>query len=125
MTELIEAHTITPPKVLLWFKLYCGLMCLIYVACALFSLTFFTMSEEFHDMEATVAIIFGTGLLGLCLALLVCCFLPFVLKPRPWVWIYNLIIICLGLTSACFLPICIPLLIFWIKPETRAFFGRN
>jgi hypothetical protein len=28
----------------------------------------------------------------------------------------------LGMTSACTLPICIPLLIFWLKPETKAFF---
>jgi hypothetical protein len=33
------------------------------------------------------------------------------------------VIICLGMTSACFLPVCIPLLIFWIKPETKLYFG--
>jgi hypothetical protein len=28
------------------------------------------------------------------------------------------------MTSACFLPFCIPLLIFWLKPEAKHYFGR-
>ena len=42
-----------------------------------------------------------------------------------WLWIYDLIIICLGMTSACFWPAVIPLLIFWLKPETKRHFGRR
>jgi hypothetical protein len=29
------------------------------------------------------------------------------------------------MTSACFLPACIPLLIYWIKPDVKAYFGRT
>ena len=47
---------------------------------------------------------------------------PF-LPRRKWVWIYDLVVICLGMTSCCTLPVCIALLIFWIRPETRQFFG--
>jgi hypothetical protein len=31
----------------------------------------------------------------------------------------------IGMTSCCFLPFLIPLLIYWLKPETKAYFGRN
>jgi len=47
------------------------------------------------------------------------------LRPKPWVWIYDLVIICMGMTSACFLPAAIPLLIYWLKPEVKAHFGRT
>ncbi|MGB7159266.1 MAG: hypothetical protein WBD40_14450 [Tepidisphaeraceae bacterium] len=48
---------------------------------------------------------------------------PF-LPRRPWVWIYDLVLICLGLTSICCMPATIPLLIFWLKPEAKAWFGK-
>ena len=48
---------------------------------------------------------------------------PF-LPRRPWVWIYDLVLICLGLTSVCCLPATIPLLVYWLKPEAKSWFGR-
>lgn len=51
--------------------------------------------------------------------------LPLVLGPWPWLWTYDLVIICLGMTSTCILPASIPLLIFWLKPETKRYFGKS
>jgi len=48
---------------------------------------------------------------------------PF-LPKRPWAWIYGIVAIAFGMTSPCCLPASIPLLIFWIKPETKAFFEQ-
>jgi hypothetical protein len=44
---------------------------------------------------------------------------------RPWNWVCHLILICIGLTICYCIPFCIPLLIFWVKPETRAFFNMR
>ena len=38
------------------------------------------------------------------LALFVGCLLPLLLPRKPWVWIYDLIVICFGFTSVCFWP---------------------
>lgn len=51
--------------------------------------------------------------------------LPFFLKPKPWVWIYSLVLICSGMLSTCLLPASVALLVFWIKGETRRYFGRQ
>ena len=48
-----------------------------------------------------------------------------VLPPRPWTWIYGFVPICIGMTSCCILPFSIALIVFWIKPETRHYFGRE
>ncbi len=77
------------------------------------------------EMPQASANIMGVMILAISLVLIVVCFLPFVLAPRPWLWAYNLVIICLGMTSACYLLVCIPLLIFWLKPETQRYFGKN
>lgn len=114
----------SPPKVFFWFKMYAGLLSLIYLVMVAFSLVFFLADPQDLDMPKTFALLIGMLFLGLGLVLFIACLLPFFLPPKPWVWIYNLVIICVGMTSACFLPICVPLLIYWLKPEAKAYFGR-
>jgi hypothetical protein len=75
-------------------------------------------------MTPTEAKVVGALLTCVSGAFLAASAAPFLLPARPWVWIYDLVVICLGMTSACFLPATIPLLIFWIKPEVKAYFGR-
>lgn len=113
------------PGAVTWFKVYCGLLCVTYLLVVLFCVPFFVWIVPESDMPAPLAVLFGGLMLGVGLVCLVACFLPFVLQPKPWVWVYDLVIICLGLTSACFMVFSIPLLIFWLKPEVRRYFGRE
>ncbi len=52
--------------------------------------------------------------------------LPFAAGPflprKLWGWIFGLVLICIGMMSVCCWPATIPLLIFWLKPETKAYF---
>ena len=114
-----------PPKVLLWFKIYCGFLCLLYLATAAFSLFFFFADPSTTEMSETAARVTGVLLLVVGVASFGVCLLPLILAPRPWLWTFDLVVICLGMTSACFLPACIPLLIFWLKPETKQYFRKS
>lgn len=114
-----------PPKVLLWFKVYCGILCLLYLATAAFSVRFLLGDPDDLEMPELAARIMGGGLLVGGLVLFGLSLLPLILTPRPWLWTFDLVVICLGMTSACFLPACIPLLIFWLKPETKQYFGKS
>lgn len=119
-----ELPSVQPPKVVFWFKMYTGFLCLLYLALAAASLAFFLLDPKELEMEKEAAWLVGALLLGAGLVFFVICLLPLVLKPGPGVWTYDFIIICLGLTSACFWPACIPLLIFWLKPETKRYFRK-
>ena len=46
-------------------------------------------------------------------------------RPASWVWVYDIVLIAIGLTSCLTIPAAVPLLIYWIKPETKAYFGRT
>jgi hypothetical protein len=52
---------------------------------------------------------------------------PFAVAPflprRRWVWVLHVVLIALGMTSCACIPATVPLLIFWIRPETQAWFG--
>lgn len=107
-----------------WFALYCAAMALLYVLCAAGGVALLLVDPTTIGLEPVEAKIQGTVFLAVG-ALLI---LPFAAGPllprRPWVWIYGLVLICVGLTSCCCLPASIPLLLAWLKPEIKAFYGR-
>jgi Na+/pantothenate symporter len=46
-------------------------------------------------------------------------------SPRkPWSWVLGVVLLAIGIVGICFLPSLL-MLIFWTKPETRAYFGRK
>src|SRR5512134_1365332 len=105
------------PPVLMWYRIYAGLMAAMYVVVTLVgvSLPMWMPPGGAEDPPPWLfALIFGCIGAPFSGAYIAAFFLP----RRPWVWIYHLVLICIGLTSACCMMASIPLLIFWIKPET-------
>src|SRR5687767_12560587 len=115
------------PGVVKWFRVYCGALTLVYLGLAVFGIVFLVFGDRlvqgddvprwlrvfYAGLFGGLGLVFGAGFAaGL--------FLP----PRPWAWIYGLVLIAIGFTSACCLPFCVVLLIFWLKPETRVYFAR-
>ncbi|MGY8642773.1 MAG: hypothetical protein ACKVJU_16965 [Verrucomicrobiales bacterium] len=107
-----------------WFRIYMGVSFVFLILLAIFC--FAVPFIPFPDMTADdkmmakimgptygVAMIISMGIFGVSLFT----------KPKPWTWVYNLVVICLGLTS-CSMIFCIPLLIFWLKPECKNYYGR-
>lgn len=111
------------PQVYTWFVVYCVLMALMYLAVTAMGIFFPMLSQMSSRPQAQDQI---TGIIYTVFGVIF--FIPFAiapfLKPGPGVWVYDLVLICLGMTSCCCLPITIPLLIFWIKPETKTYFGK-
>lgn len=112
------------PAVVRWFYVYCGVLCAIYLAVAACCLPFFLIEPSELDMGKTEAVLMGVMMLVMGLVFFVLFLMPFFLPQRPWVWVFDLVLICIGMTSACFLLACVPLLLFWVKPETKAWFGK-
>lgn len=105
------------PGVVLWAKLYMGAMSALYFVLLLFS-PFMLMSG---DEEA---VIYGFVFIFVGIPCAILSAIPIFLAPKPWVWVWILIVIAFGMTSVCCLPVTVPLLIFWIKPETKRYYGQ-
>ena len=114
------------PQVVTWFKVYAGLMTLVYLLVAVMGLLLLIpglipadTGEDALFMKVGAVMYLGFGLVfGGAFAV------ALATKGQSWAWVYNLVLICLGLTSCLFLPVCVPLMIFWLKPEVKAFYGR-
>ena len=127
-----EGGSQTPPPVMIWYRIFCGAMAAVYLLVLLFGLFMILapamMSEVFKlsdpdQMANTV----GNMVMGVIYSVMG--FLFFVvyvigafLPPRNWCWVAGLVLICLSFTSCCCLPVAIPLMIYWIKPETKLWF---
>jgi hypothetical protein len=113
-----------PPPVWRWFVIYTIALGIVYLGLAVFGIVALLIDPAKLDMPSGEAKLMGAIFLGIGLIFA----LPFLAAPylprKSWVWIYDLVLICIGMTSACCIPACIPLLIHWLKPETKAFFNR-
>jgi uncharacterized membrane protein len=116
---------LTRPAVVRWYYVYCGVLCVVYLAVAACCLPLFLIEPAELDMGKTEAVLMGVMMLVMGLVFFVLFLMPFFLPRRPWVWVFDFVLICIGMTSACFLLACVPLLLFWLKPETKAWFGKS
>jgi hypothetical protein len=116
----------TTPGAVTWFKVYCAILILLYLGMScLGPLMMVGIEQEEPDLGPEFAMVFGGIIVVMCLALAAVFASPFFLPRKPWVWIFDLILIGLGLSSCCFWPICIPLIIYWVRPDTQRYFGRE
>lgn len=115
-----------PPPVWPWYIAYCVAMAVMYLACMAFGIVLLVLDPSMYEgeMDPMEARIQGVVMLVVGAVL----FIPYLIAPflpkKPWAWIYGIVMICFSMTSCCCLPASIPLLLFWIKPETKLFFGK-
>ena len=113
------------PAIMTWYKVYCVLMALLYLVCVVIGAFFIIAAPSDRDISAAEAQVLG-GIMFIVGIPMVVTFAFGVFMPRkPWAWVFGLVLICIGLTSLCCLPVTVPLLIHWIKPETKIYFGRT
>ncbi|MBX3221201.1 MAG: hypothetical protein KF795_11830 [Labilithrix sp.] len=108
------------PAVITWFRVYAATTVLLYVGMLVAWLAVAANGPAMGGAElALVLLIFGVVVLLFGGLFAVAAMVPY----KPWGWTVGLVAICLGLTS-CMAVAAIPLLIYWMKPETKAAFGR-
>ena len=108
------------PPVVLWYFIYCIALALVYLA----MIGLLVVALAIEPSTKLEDIIIFSVLAVLCLPFAAFYGAAPFLPNKPWVWTYGIVAIAIGMTSACCLPACIPLLIYWMKPETKRYFGK-
>lgn len=114
-----------PQKVFFWYRFYVGFMALLYMAVAIMGIAFLLIPFEAQRYERGEIMIMGGVYAALGTVFFTVFAVALFLPPKSYNWIVGIIMIAIGMTSCCLWPATIPLLIYWIKPETKAFFGRK
>lgn len=113
------------PPVLVWYRVYCGLMALLYLACLAGGIALLIYRHEIpleKDTPPEILLVYGVGLTAIGGLLAPAFLASFFLPRRRRAWIYHVILIAIGMVSVCCLPATVPLLLQWIKPETYGYF---
>ena len=119
--------SISRPTVVLWYRVYCVASALFYLLIGfvfILGMTLdptFTKGVEHPEAFRIFAWVFSSFIIMFGALFL----LSFLLGRNSSAWIYHLVMICLGLSNGLFLFFCIPMLIYWLKPETKTYFGRT
>ena len=108
------------PAVITWYRVYASCTLLLYML-VVGAWIFVSSAEPGTHGPEQALVLLGIGLLILVFGAFyaVAAMVPF----KPWGWTVGLIAICLGLSS-CLVVAAVPLLVYWMKPETKAAFGR-
>lgn len=122
---LVPEDNETGRKTFFWYRVYCGVLAALYVLVAALGFFLYASAPSSSEYTAEEVQIMGVIYAALGVALFLVFAVAFFLPRRPYNWIVGIIMMAIGMSSCCFLPFLIPLLIFWVKPETKAHFGRN
>lgn len=114
----------TGRKTLFWFRVYCILLSIVYILLAGLGVFLLVAQTQARRSDAMEMLIIGIIYLVLGAVFFAVFAVGALMPPRRWSWIYGLVLICIGMTSICCLPATVPLIIYWIKPETKSLFGR-
>lgn len=128
-SPLSRPYAYEPPneigrKTFFWYKVYCGVLAALYAFIAVMGL-FISYMAPVMGAEATENMFLGLVYAVVGTIFFAVFLVASILPAKPYNWIVGIVMIAIGMTSCCLWPAVIPLLIYWIKPETREFFGRK
>ncbi len=115
----------TGRKTFFWYRVYLAALAILYLAVAVFGAVLATVPIESSTRDSEQLFIMGIIYTILGATFFILFAVAFFLPPKPYNWIVGIVMLAIGMTSCCLLPAVVPLFIFWIKPETQAFFGRK
>jgi len=115
----------TARRTFFWYRVYLALLAVLYLAVTVFGIVLTTAPMETRRYEQDELVLMGIIYAILGAIFFVVFAVAFFLPPKPYNWIVGIVMLAIGMTSCCFLPAVVPLFIYWIKPETQAFFGRK
>lgn len=110
------------PAVVVWARVYAVAFALMYLACTVGGVFILSLDDEASGEKGSM-VVQGVIMAGLGVVLLVLSIVALVAPRKKWGWIVNVVLIGLGCSSCMCMPAAIPLLIFWLKPETKRWFA--
>ena len=127
------------PRAIVWYKVYCYCFSALNFYTAFHGLKIVRdpygvvnsvpqLSEQAVDQQTTEIVVTAVSSVGWSLLAMGVVFgltafsLPYAPDNRK-TWVAHLVHIIFGATSCVLTPLCVPLLIAWLKPEVKAWFG--
>jgi hypothetical protein len=112
-------------KTFFWYRVYCAVVAALYFFVSVVGIFLALFANQIPDQQPQQALITGIAYAVIGAVFFLIYLIALVLPRKPYNWIVGIVTIAIGMTSCCMWPAVIPLLIYWVKPETKKFFGRE
>lgn len=113
------------PPIWGWYVAYCFAMAIQMFLLVLLGLNFIFSGPPNREMSVGDAGVMGLIFIVLGSALMT----PYLAAPflprRRWAWGLGFALIIISMSGTCCMPAAIPLLIQWVKPETKGYFDEG
>ena len=108
-----------------WYRIFCSLIVIPSVVIAIFG--FLAIIGSFGETGQKATDAFAGGIMFLLMGVppMILYFFGVVLPSKPYHWFYGIFLLGMATLSCGLAIFAIPLLIFWVKPETQAYFERK
>lgn len=120
-----DAAAAGPPPVLLWARVYAGVLAVLYLAFAGYGVVLMAQSTTLPRAKSVEPLVTGVfcALSGaiFCVPSAVALFAG---RAR-WVYTLYLVLIALGMTSCACLPFSVLLLVHWTKADVKSWYGAT
>ena len=121
----MSSSALETPRVVVWYQTYCSAVAALWATGTILSVGLVVWSgrvAEAWSMDPIAAILFSVTLLLVMLFLTAVHIAGQRTANVPGTWNIHAIVLGLDLTTLFLWPVALPLLWFWLKPETRAWY---
>ena len=118
-----------PPAAIGYARMYAGAFTLMYVLCVLGGGAILTMGilgigmSRRHDAVESIVRGVAMVIVGIPLAILSAMAFFGIEKRTKTMYTMHLVLHALGCMSCCCLPMAVPMLLQWLKPDVKAWYG--
>jgi hypothetical protein len=113
------------PSVVLWARLYAIAFAIMYLLCVVGGVALMVLVESVPGARGDEALLQGGILTVVGLPLMVISAIAAFAPRAKWGWILNVAVMGIGCTSCLCLPFAAILIVYWIKPEVKAWYGMT
>jgi hypothetical protein len=124
-TTMIPEDNEIGRKTFFWYRVYCAVLAVIYLLLTGVGALMAYYQPSTSQQSAQESMILGVVYAVLGIVFFGVFAVALLLPRKPFNWIVGIVMMAIGMTSCCFAPFLIPLFIYWLKPETKAYFGRK
>ena len=116
-----------PPEAVYYYRIYGGTvaaLCTLLIAAGIGSFVDPFLSGAVSGGRSG-DVLAGVLMSMFGIAMLIPCVLSLVGGRKSWVHTLATVVVILSMLTTCCLPIGIPMLIFWMRPETKRWYGAS
>lgn len=111
------------PSAVTYYRIYAGVLAVIYAALVIAGIGMLVASPSMSGKDQLEFIVYGVVFVVMGVPLAIASVVSMFLPQRKWAWFMHVIMAAMGTSSCCFAPFAIFIIIKYLEPDVKRYFG--